>query len=64
MTSFRATFGLTRSIGGWEEGERRERNKEFLSESERQTFSWSDSIKKSYKTRNDETCIHNKVKNR
>ena len=27
MTSFRATFGLTRSIGGWEEGERRERNK-------------------------------------
>ena len=26
MTSFRATFGLTRSIGGWEEGERRERN--------------------------------------
>ena len=28
MTSFRATFGLTRSIGGWEEGERRERNKQ------------------------------------
>ena len=27
MTSFRATFRLTRSIGGWEEGERRERNK-------------------------------------
>ena len=29
MTSFkfRATFGLTRSIGGWEEGERREKNK-------------------------------------
>ena len=27
MTSFGATFGLTRSIGGWEEGERRERNK-------------------------------------
>ena len=27
MTSFRATFGLTRSIGGWEEGERRERDK-------------------------------------
>ena len=27
MTSFRATFGLTRSIGSWEEGERRERNK-------------------------------------
>ena len=27
MTSFRATFGLTRSIRGWEEGERRERNK-------------------------------------
>ena len=27
MTSFKATFGLTRSIGGWEEGERRERNK-------------------------------------
>ena len=27
MTSFRATFGLTRSIGGWEKGERRERNK-------------------------------------
>ena len=27
MTSFRATFGLTRSMGGWEEGERRERNK-------------------------------------
>ena len=27
MTSFRATFGLTRSIGGWEEGERKERNK-------------------------------------
>ena len=27
MTSFRATFGLTRWIGGWEEGERRERNK-------------------------------------
>ena len=26
MTSFRATFGLTRSIGDWEEGERRERN--------------------------------------
>ena len=26
-TSFRATLGLTRSIGGWEEGERRERNK-------------------------------------
>ena len=25
MTSFRATFGLTRLIGGWEEGERRER---------------------------------------
>ena len=23
MASFRATFGLTRSIGGWEEGERR-----------------------------------------
>ena len=28
MTSFRATLGLTRSIGGWEEGERRERNKQ------------------------------------
>ena len=28
MTSFRATFGLTRSIGGWEEGERRGRNKQ------------------------------------
>ena len=28
VTSFRATFGLTRSIGGWEEGERRERNKQ------------------------------------
>ena len=28
MTSFRATFGLTWSIGGWEEGERRERNKQ------------------------------------
>ena len=28
MTSFKATFGLTRSIGGWEEGERRERNKQ------------------------------------
>ena len=27
MTSFRATFGLTRSIGGWEEGERGERKK-------------------------------------
>ena len=27
MTSFRATFGLTRSIRGWEERERRERNK-------------------------------------
>ena len=27
MTSFRATFGLTRLIGGWEEGERRGRNK-------------------------------------
>ena len=27
MTSFRATFGLKRAIGGWEEGERRERNK-------------------------------------
>ena len=27
VTRFRATFGLTRSIGGWEEGERRERNK-------------------------------------
>ena len=27
VTSFRATFGLTRSIGGWEEGERRERRK-------------------------------------
>ena len=27
MTSFRATFGLTRSIGGWEEGERGESNK-------------------------------------
>ena len=26
--SFRATFGLTRSIGGWEEGERRKRNKQ------------------------------------
>ena len=28
MTSFRATFGLTQSIGGWGEGERRERNKQ------------------------------------
>ena len=28
MTSFRATFGLTRSIVGWEKGERRERNKQ------------------------------------
>ena len=28
VTSFKATFGLTRSIGGWEEGERRERNKQ------------------------------------
>ena len=27
MTSFRATFGLTWSVGGWEEGERGERNK-------------------------------------
>ena len=27
MTSFRGTFGLTRSIGGWEEGEKRDRNK-------------------------------------
>ena len=27
MTSFRATFGLTRSVRGWEKGERRERNK-------------------------------------
>ena len=28
MTSFKATFGLIRSLWGWEEGERREKNKQ------------------------------------
>ena len=27
VTSFRAAFGQTRSIGGWEEGEKREKSK-------------------------------------
>ena len=51
VASFRATFGLTRSIGGWEEGERRERNKwrgsqDELAKDNKENGSWTNSVKR------------------